>query len=161
MEHFGAFIQLSVPVFLLALAWFTGRTVEKRHFRRLDEQEQALSFMDVTNKKAFTAGVNPARHGMLVIGQVVIATDYLKTFLAGVRKVIGGELKSYETLMVRARREAMVRMLADAQKQGYNAVCNVRLEFCDIGSMTDKKGAAMVEVVAFGTAYHRHSESGA
>ena len=89
----------------------------------------------------------------MVRGEAVIATDYLKTFLARIRNILGGEVKSYRSLMLRARREAILRMLEQARQQGYDAVCNVRLNTADIGGMATRRRAAMVEIFATGTAY--------
>lgn len=90
----------------------------------------------------------------MIVCEVVIATDYLKSFLAALKKLIGGEVKSYLSLVERARREAILRVLEEARRQGYNAVCNIRLVASDIGgSAHQRKGAAMVTLIASGTAY--------
>ncbi len=88
----------------------------------------------------------------LVVGQVVIASDYFKTFAATLRKLVGGELHTFESLMVRARREALVRMLASARERGANGVINVRFASSNVGSMRRRQAAAMVEMYAYGTA---------
>ena len=86
----------------------------------------------------------------------VIAADYLKTFIAGIKKIFGGELRSYHRLMFRAREEAMVRMMEEARSLGYDAVCNVRIDSADIGgSNKGKPRAAMCAVLVSGTAYRR------
>ncbi|NQT53906.1 heavy metal-binding domain-containing protein [bacterium] len=144
-----------LPIALLILAWITGSTTEKRHFRRLAARERALKSMLVTDIKTFPGGAIPQQQAALVTGGAVIASDYLKSFFAHIRKIFGGELRSYLSLMERARREAILRMLEQAHRLGYNAVCNVRLNSADIGGMTGKKGAAMVECFASGTAYSR------
>jgi uncharacterized protein YbjQ (UPF0145 family) len=153
MDSFGTIFQVGLPLFLLLLAWFTGRYAERRHYRSLKNREQEMADMLVTDLKTFPGDVDASRGGELVQGQAVIATDYLKSFLAGLRNIFGGEVKSYETLLQRARREAILRMMAQARGRGYNAVCNIRLTMSDIGGMAGAKGAAMVEVLAWGTAY--------
>jgi len=153
MEFIEPLLQVGIPIFLLLLAWFTGRYAERRHYRSLKQREQDMSGMLVTDIKTFPGGADPSRGGELVQGQAVIATDYLKTFLASLRNIFGGEVKSYESLLQRARREAILRMMAQARGLGHNAVCNIRLTMSDIGGMAGAKGAAMVEVLAWGTAY--------
>ena len=153
MEYIEPLLQLGIPLFLLLLAWFTGRYAERRHYRSLKNREREMADMLVTDLKTFPGGADPSRGGELVQGQAVIATDYLKTFLASLRNIFGGEVKSYESLLQRARREAILRMMAQARGRGYNAVCNIRLTMSDIGGMAGAKGAAMVEVLAWGTAY--------
>ena len=92
--------------------------------------------MLVTDLKTCPGGADPQRGGELVQGQAVIATDYLKSFLATLRNIFGGEVKSYESLLQRARREAILRMMAEARRRGYNAVCNIRLTMSENGLLT-------------------------
>ena len=140
-------------VLLILIGWTAGRAAERGHFRSLKRRERELAHIVVTDLKTFPGGADPAKRGELVMGEAVIATDYLKTFLAQLRKILGGELRSYESLMTRARREALVRLKWRANTKGYNAICNVRLQSADIGGMSGARGAVMVEVFAWGTAY--------
>ena len=149
----GDLIGFVIFLFLLLLGWIAGRTAERLHLSSLARREDQLRHILVTDIKTFPGGAEPSRQAALVMGTAVIASDYLKTFLASLRKIVGGEMHSYQSLMSRARREAILRMLEEAHGLGYNAVCNLRLGSADIGGMTGKKGAAMVEVFATGTAY--------
>ena len=90
----------------------------------------------------------------IVVGETVIATDYLKSFLARLRNIFGGEIRSYRTLLERARREALLRIVEEARGMGYNAVCNVRFETADVGGNSTMRKVAMVAILASGTAYH-------
>jgi uncharacterized protein YbjQ (UPF0145 family) len=64
-------------------------------------------------------------------------------------------MKSYQSLATRARREALLRIIEKAKSQGYNAICNLRMDSADIGgSATSKKGSVMVSIIASATAYH-------
>ena len=148
-----ALLQLLIPVVLIALGWTFGTLAERRHTKSLDRREKRFRHILVTDIRSFPGGVDPSRHGTLVVGQVVIASDYLKSFLAFLRKIIGGEMHSYQSLMARARREALLRLIEQAHRLGHNAVCNVRYGSSDIGGGTRKKGATMVEMFASGTAY--------
>ncbi len=153
-EGLDILLVVGVPVVLLLLGLVVGRTVEQQHLRNLEAREQALRHMIVTDVRSFY-GADPAQAGaQLVVGQAVIATDYLKNFLARLRKLIGGELRSYESLLLRARREAILRMLEEAQRLGCDGVCNVRLDTADIsGSSTNRNKVPAVAVLASGTAY--------
>lgn len=148
-------LEAGIPAAVLLLAWLVGRAAERLHFRRLARRERELGHMLVTNIKTFPGGCDARGQGRLVMGEAVIATDYFKSFLARLRKLFGGELRSYQSLMTRARREAIVRMLGEARDLGYDAVCNLRLNSADIGGMTGRRGAVMVECFATGTAYKR------
>ena len=145
-------IYTLIPVFLLAVGWIAGRTAERRHVRSLDRRERQLAGVVCTDLKSFPGRSPDLPGGKLVLGATVIASDYMKSFLAGIRLVFGGEVKSFQTMVTRGRREALVRMLTSAYTQGYDAVCNVRFETSDVGAMSGTTGA-MVEVIAYGTAY--------
>jgi uncharacterized protein YbjQ (UPF0145 family) len=157
-----AAIYLFAPLALVLIGLVVGTTTEQLHFRSLDERERQLSYMLVTDLRTLH-GADPAHSAQLVIGEAVIATDYLKSLLATLRKLVGGEVKSYETLVVRARREATVRMLEQARKMGFDAVANVRLETADIAgtSLQTKKRPPAVGILVSGTAYKRMAEANA
>jgi len=86
-----------------------------------------------------------------VTGSAVVATDYFKVFASSLQNLFGGEMREYETLVTRARREALVRMLDEAHRKGANAIYNVRLETSTVGGQQQKKSGG-VEVLAYGTA---------
>lgn len=146
-----AFIQIFVWLLLLLLGLFVGKALEVRHFRKLDEREAELQDIIVTNLKTVPAEYENARP-FLVMGSAVIATDYFKVFVSSLRALFGGEMKSYVTLMERARREAVVRMLEQARGQGATVVWNIRYETSTMGGQQRKKPGG-VEVLAYGTAF--------
>lgn len=140
-------IQL-VPVVLIIIGFATGRYVERRHFRRLAVREAALKDMSVCNLRQ-VASRSKVRDSFLVMGSAVIATDYFKVFAAGLRGLFGGEMKTYRSLMGRARREALIRLLEDAKKRGCVSVWNVRFE---TSTIQGKRSPGGVEVLVYGTA---------
>ncbi len=146
-----------IILFLLGLGYGVGHYQEKRHFLRLDEQEEELRTVGIASIGRMPAGeeVPPMLVGAeccgLVTGAVVIATDYFKVFAASLRNLFGGEVRSFETLVRRARREATVRMMTEAVDLGANAVINVRYETGTIGG-NEKKKPGGVEVLVYGTA---------
>ncbi|NQU24020.1 MAG: heavy metal-binding domain-containing protein [Candidatus Nealsonbacteria bacterium] len=143
-------ITLAVTGVVLIVAWVIGSSVESSHFRRLIAREQTLSKIMVSNLKRLPPNWC-ATSSALVAGEAVIATDYFKVFAASLRKLFGGRVRSYETLVERARREAIVRMLEQARSAGANAVWNVRIETTTIQGKQQGKSAG-VEVLAYGTA---------
>jgi len=97
----------------------------------------------------------------MVTGSIVISLDYFKRVIAGLRGLIGGRIKTYEPLLERARREALLRMAESAREQGYDAIFNVRLETSRLANARrDGKGTAGVEMLAFGTAVKLASRIG-
>ena len=148
-------ISLGCFAFFLLLGLFVGGYRERSHFARLDQRERALSDMLVTQLKSFPSAVTGESPPTLLVAEAVIGTDYLKSFLAGLRNIFGGEIRSYQTLLVRARREALLRVMEQAESRGYNAVCNVRFSMADIGGNTgSQKKVAIAALMASGTAYH-------
>lgn len=81
----------------------------------------------------------------LVQGNTVRAKHVGRDIAASLKNLVGGELTGYTELLVESRREAMARMLAQAQQLGANAVVNVRFATSSITS-----GAA--ELYCYGTA---------
>ncbi len=154
--HPARHLACSCPA-LLGLGF--GATTERRHLSSLTRREEALADMLVTDLKRFPGGADASAGVLMVTGEAAIATDYLKTFLADLRKLVGGELRSYQSLMLRARREAVLRMLEEARSQGYDAVCNVRLNTSNISGISRKR-PPVVEMLATGTAYRRLRDLG-
>jgi len=135
---------------LLLAAYVIGTSIEAAHFRRLARWEQELSGIMVSDMKRVPPNWHVAEAG-LVVGQAVIATDKFKVFVARLRNLFGGGVPGYERLMERARRQALVRMLWQAQEYGANAVWNVRLETSTIQGKREGQSGG-VEVLAYGTA---------
>ena len=102
-------IQLGVFVILLAIGLFAGRANERKHFRELAENEERLRDIEIRGGRV-GADAGALQRGTLVIGSVVIAEDYFKRVAAGLKSLVGGNLRSYESLLERGRREAIVRM---------------------------------------------------
>lgn len=89
----------------------------------------------------------------LVSGSVVISIDFFKKFVAGLRSLFGGRLKAYESLLDRARREAILRMKESALQNNARVIINVRIETASINKNSGRRqGVGSVEVVAYGTA---------
>jgi uncharacterized protein YbjQ (UPF0145 family) len=144
-------LQLGIPLVLLVLTYFTGGMVERRHFASIRRRESRFARIPaITFRKPPDSW--EAVEGELMLGSVVISVDYFKRFLAGLRGLIGGRVKSYETLMDRARREALLRLKEQAIAGGFHAVINVRIETSRLANASRRgDGVAGLEVLAFGT----------
>ena len=81
----------------------------------------------------------------LVKGTVVQSKNVGKDFMAGMKTLVGGEIKSYTDMLNEARATATARMVEEAQALGADAVINLRY-----ASSAVMQGAA--EVIAYGTA---------
>ncbi len=81
----------------------------------------------------------------LVRGSTVRAKHIGADIVAGLRNIVGGEVKEYAALMAGAREQSLDRMAAEAVKLGADAVIAVRFE-----TSTITQGAS--EILAYGTA---------
>lgn len=93
----------------------------------------------------YVPGRRISRHLGMVQGNTVRAKHVGKDLLAGLKNIVGGELKGYTELLQESRAEATGRLLASANSIGANAVLNVRYQTTSIA-----QGAA--EIMAYGTA---------
>ena len=138
---------------MLVVAFLVGELIERRHFASLRQREVELKDLPTVTLKRLPVpdGWEHDQSG-LVAGHVVISVDHFKRFVAGLRQLFGGQIRTYETLMDRARREAILRMKREAAGRGYHAIINLRIESSRLASSGRKgKGTAGVEVLAFAT----------
>lgn len=150
--------DLLIFLFLLVLGYGAGSIAEKRHYKSIHQREQQLLKMAVvTAEGSFPDG--RVRNATLVTGSAVISIDYFKRLLAILRNIFGGRVKSYESLIDRARREAILRMKEEARKKGAGMIINMRLETAAIGKNANRKNQlGSVEAIAYGTAIVMHSK---
>ena len=80
----------------------------------------------------------------IVQGNTVRAKHLGRDIGASLKNLVGGELKGYTELLTEARREAVERMIAQAEQLGANAVINVRFS-------TSAVTAGAAEIYAYGT----------
>ena len=109
--------------------------------------------MIVTNTEA-VVGYQIVEIKGLVQGNTVRAKHAGRDIAAGLKNLVGGELKGYTELLTESRRQATERMMGQAQQLGANAVVNVRFTTSAVTS-----GAA--ELYAYGTAVVVKPETGA
>ena len=81
----------------------------------------------------------------LVKGTVVQSKNFGKDFMAGMKTIVGGEIKGYTEMLIEAWQIATKRMVDEAEALGADAVVGLRY-----GSASVMQGAA--EVIAYGTA---------
>lgn len=146
-------INLVVLLVTLVVAFGIGEWIERRHYKSIREREVACKGLPaVTLERLPVPEGWTYQHAALITGHVVISVDYFKRFVAGLRQLFGGRIRTYETLMDRARREAILRLKRKALDEGFHAVVNLRIESSRLASSTRQgKGTAGVEVLAFGT----------
>jgi uncharacterized protein YbjQ (UPF0145 family) len=106
--------------------------------------QRTSSIMLISNMEV-VPGKTVVKHLGLVQGSTVRAKHIGRDLMAGLKNIVGGELKGYTELLEDARGEAVERMKKQASAVGANAVLNVRFSTSSVA-----QGAA--ELFAYGTA---------
>ena len=81
----------------------------------------------------------------LVRGNTIRAKNVFRDIGAGLKSIVGGELKDYTKMMTDSREQAVERMIENAEELGANAIVNVRFTSSDIMSTAS-------EILVYGTA---------
>ena len=142
--------DLIIFLILITVGYIAGTLAEKRHYRSIRKRETAFLNLPAVNMKGVDYPAEKVKSAQMVYGSAVISIDYFKRMLAGLRNIFGGTVKSYETLIDRARREALLRMKEMAGSA--TVIVNVRIETSAIGKRANKKGVGCLEAIAYGTA---------
>jgi uncharacterized protein YbjQ (UPF0145 family) len=139
-------------VALVSVGYVFGRRIEARHFAALRERERASLGLPVLTAPR----VDPSwtvEDAALVTGIAVVSIDYFKYVAASLRNFFGGRVSAYESLLDRARREAVLRMKEAAAARGATVILNARLEISSVSGLdAGPRGARSAEVLAYGTA---------
>lgn len=93
----------------------------------------------------YVPGKTVSTHFGIVNGSTVRAKNVGRDFMAGLKNIFGGELKGYTELLNESRKEAIQRMVAEAEEMGANAVLNIRFS-------TSSVSAGASEIYVYGTA---------
>lgn len=136
-------VKLLIFVGLFCIGWYFGGRAERKHLQQLQTAEALLSHIRLRSSR-FESREQP---GQLVMASVVLSHDYFKWVWAQIHNLFGGRLITYESLLDRARREAIVRLKQQAKKLGAVEILALRLVTTEIGEQ-----GGMVEVLAYGTA---------
>lgn len=139
----GFILQIVIFLLLFGCGFTFGRRIETRHLAELTEQEQLLAYIQVDNQRI----QHSPYAGQMISSNVVISHDYFKYVLAYLHNLIGGRLLSYESVVERARREALIRLKQQAAALGATHILGLRLATTEMGMQ-----GGMVEVFAYGTA---------
>ena len=140
--------QFIFVLLLLMITYFIGSHIEKKHYQSLIEREKELNKLPAIAIKTPPEGNYQQQ---LILGSVTISVDYFKRFLAALHTFFGGRVSSYETLLDRARREALLRMKEAALAQNATLILNVKYETASI-YQGNGSSIGSVEVLAYGTA---------
>jgi len=81
----------------------------------------------------------------VVKGSTIRAKWFGKDIMAGLRQIVGGELKEYTEMLTEARKQAVERMVEEANALGADGIVNVRFT-------TSQVMASAAEILVYGTA---------
>ena len=81
----------------------------------------------------------------IVKGEIVQSKNLGRDFMAGMKTIVGGEIKGYTEMIREARQVATKRMVEEAEALGADAIVGVKY-----GSSAVMQGAA--EIIVYGTA---------
>ena len=81
----------------------------------------------------------------IVKGSTIRAKWFGKDIMAGLRQIVGGELKEYTEMLTEARKQAVERMVEEANALGADGIINVRFT-------TSQVMASAAEILVYGTA---------
>lgn len=139
-------LDLIILIVALVVTYITGSQIEKKHFRSVMEREKAsLPIPFVTDSYESYNEEHNVREVKLICGSCVVGADFFKVWVSNLKSLFGGTLTTFESLLDRARREAILRM----KEQGGKAdmIVKTRMETTEISP-------GVVEVVAYGTAVY-------
>jgi uncharacterized protein YbjQ (UPF0145 family) len=147
-------VGLVFSIGLIVIGRVVGASIEKKHFASIAEREAKFRNQPALSIKQ-SESPHPVRSATLASGSVVVSIDHFKRFISAFRMLVGGEVRSYSTLIDRARREAVLRM--KESQPNADAYLNTRLETATIASTQGDEGMGTIEVLAYGTAVHYDS----
>ena len=150
LENIDAYIILG----LFVISLITGKLIERKHFKSLETREEAMENQILKTTKAMTSDLLTVGETRLVCGEAVIAAEFFRWIMGAFKSMFGGPIRSYESIIDRARREALLRMrevAGDAVE-----IVNVRLEYAPISYGLSSKSSC-VEAIAYGTAVYLKS----
>jgi len=145
-------MDIILPLLMLLLTYITGSIIEKRHFKKIKQREIALIRKPIVSYgvKKWTSK-KKVKSAELVTGEVVISGDYFKNFVAALKNFFGGRLTTFESVLDRGRREAILRMREKAK--GANLIVNTRIESVMLNDLySGQGGVPQCAIIPYGTA---------
>ena len=150
--QFQYLLPILISLGLMIVGLVVGRIIQFRHVASIRRREAALRNVLVFNERRPPADLGAGTSSHLVVGSVVLSDDAFTVAYAALRSIFGGRIGVYESLMDRARREAVLRMKAEADKAGADLIFNVRFETSQITQNDRGSSLGALEVLCYGTA---------
>lgn len=144
-------MEFLIFIIVIALGLFFGKRNEKKHYASILEREGKYKNIIVLSDKDLRRVKNTQGEWLLITEGTVVSIDAFKKLMASFVNLFGGRMKAYESLVDRARREAILKVKEQAAKAGCNIISNLRLETSSI-SKSAKQSVGAVEALAYATA---------
>lgn len=143
--------EILILLIIVGVTYVTGTIIEKRHYKDIIKREIALIKKPIINAGAKTwNSKKKIKKIELVTGEVVISGDYFKNFAATLKSFFGGRLTSFESVLDRGRREAILRMREKAKDA--NFIINAKIESVMINDYYTNNSVPQCAIIAYGTA---------
>lgn len=143
--------EILILLIIVGVTYVTGTIIEKRHYKDIIKREIALIKKPIINAGAKTwNSKKKIKKIELVTGEVVISGDYFKNFAATLKSFFGGRLTSFESVLDRGRREAILRMREKAKDA--NFIINTKIESVMINDYYTNNSVPQCAIIAYGTA---------
>ena len=139
-------ISYAWPIILLLIGWSVGRVKIRNHRAHLKRSENQLQTIRLHNVKYRPVDTQQPVDAYMLTSSIVLSIDIFQRFLAGFRGFLGGEHNNYTDLLDRGRRDALLRLQAQAQKLGAQDIYNIKIQSASSGA---SRG---IEILAYGTA---------
>lgn len=140
-------------IILLVLVWcglVFWKLNEKKHYKSIIKKEKIYKDINIISDKDLQSIITVQKNQELLSAGTVVAIDYFKKLMAWFVNFFWGRMKSYESLVDRARREAILRLKEKATDRWYNTLVNVRIETSSISKWV-KWNIWSVEALAYAT----------
>jgi len=139
-------------IFLILLfsGLIIGSILEKKHFKSLQKREKKLLKLPCISikKPVYEETIVQSE---FISSSVVISIDYFKKFIAKVVNFFGGNIIVYDSLLNRAKREAILKLKENAKNA--SEIINLKIETVAINRSS--KSVGTIEVIAYATAIYR------
>ena len=139
-------IFLSLGPWIISMVW--GYLYQKSKKKKLLQRELNSTRDPISNLKT-PSNDSPIKYSQLVWANVVMSPSWFQLLIAGIYKLIGGNVNTLTGIFDWARREVLQRLREKAWNEGFDDVINLRIETSMISKNTDKQ--ASMEIVAYGT----------
>ena len=141
---------IAITAIFAITGFIFGRIDEKRHYRSILLREEKYQHIFLFNEKhpPITISGQPLS---LVSGSVVISSDYFRKLVAALIQIFGGRITSFESMLDRGRREAILRMKEEAASRGATMIFNVLFQTATLSH----RGIVCAEILVYGTAVAR------